>query len=298
MCLDEDAAGDNARMTGADAVPARSYSSHRAWRDAAAPLGLLLVGYLGSRLGAGPALGLGVLLAVAAGSGVSLVGARDRAWIWAASLPLAVRGLWADVAPTAFPPGLATCGDLLSPPAAWRVAEALAVVGVLAAAAMGMRVRPASLGLRLPSRGVVALSVTAPLLIAPAALALGPALARPFFAPFTLDLGAPWAIVPALLFATANGTMEEVLYRGALLSWGERMVGPRAALWLQAIVFGLAHGAGRDFAASPLPVVAVLVVAGVVAGLIVRRTGSLMLPIAVHMALDVPLYYYQACRLG
>ena len=92
--------------------------------------------------------------------------------------------------------------------------------------------------------------------------------------------------------------MEEVLYRGALLSWGERMVGPRAALWLQAIVFGLAHGAGRDFAASPLPVVAVLVVAGVVAGLIVRRTGSLMLPIAVHMALDVPLYYYQACRLG
>ena len=209
-----------------------------------------------------------------------------------------MRHLWADVTPAAFPAGLATCGGLLSPPAAWRIAEALVVVGVLAAVAVGMGVRPASLGLRLPSREVVALSATAPLAIVPVALTLGPALARPFFAPFTLDLGTPWAIVPALLFATANGTMEEVVYRGALLSWGERMVGPRAALWLQAIVFAFAHGAGRDFAASPLPVVVVLVVAGVVAGLIVRRTGSLMLPIAVHAAFDVPLYYYQACRLA
>jgi membrane protease YdiL (CAAX protease family) len=35
---------------------------------------------------------------------------------------------------------------------------------------------------------------------------------------------------------------------------------------------------------------------GLVAGLIVRRTGSLWLPIVVHIALDVPLYYAAACR--
>jgi membrane protease YdiL (CAAX protease family) len=36
---------------------------------------------------------------------------------------------------------------------------------------------------------------------------------------------------------------------------------------------------------------------GLAAGLIVRRTGSLWLPILVHIALDVPLYYAAACRL-
>jgi hypothetical protein len=30
---------------------------------------------------------------------------------------------------------------------------------------------------------------------------------------------------------------------------------------------------------------------------IVRRTGSLLLPISIHAALDVPLYYAFACRL-
>jgi membrane protease YdiL (CAAX protease family) len=36
--------------------------------------------------------------------------------------------------------------------------------------------------------------------------------------------------------------------------------------------------------------------AGIVAGLVVRRTGSLLPVIAVHVALDVPLYLFIACR--
>ena len=41
-----------------------------------------------------------------------------------------------------------------------------------------------------------------------------------------------------------------------------------------------------------------VVVAGLVAGLIVRRTGSLWFVIAAHIAFDVPLCYAAACRLG
>jgi membrane protease YdiL (CAAX protease family) len=37
--------------------------------------------------------------------------------------------------------------------------------------------------------------------------------------------------------------------------------------------------------------------AGIVAGLVVRRTGSLLIPIAVHIGFDIPLYYFMACQL-
>ncbi|MEX1294926.1 MAG: CPBP family intramembrane glutamic endopeptidase, partial [Candidatus Limnocylindrales bacterium] len=65
----------------------------------------------------------------------------------------------------------------------------------------------------------------------------------------------------------------------------------------QAAVFGLAH-TGSDFTGPQLPVVLFIAVAGLVAGLIVRRSGSLWFVIAAHIALDVPLYYAAACRIG
>lgn len=37
--------------------------------------------------------------------------------------------------------------------------------------------------------------------------------------------------------------------------------------------------------------------AALLAGLIVRRAGSLWLPIVVHICFDVPLYYAAVCRL-
>ena len=40
-----------------------------------------------------------------------------------------------------------------------------------------------------------------------------------------------------------------------------------------------------------------LIAGGLIAGLIVRRTGSLWLPIVVHICFDIPLYYAAACRL-
>ena len=64
----------------------------------------------------------------------------------------------------------------------------------------------------------------------------------------------------------------------------------------QAAVFGLAH-TGPDFTGPELPVVLFIASAGLVAGLIVRRSGSLWFVIAAHIAFDVPLYYAAACRL-
>jgi membrane protease YdiL (CAAX protease family) len=64
---------------------------------------------------------------------------------------------------------------------------------------------------------------------------------------------------------------------------------------LQAIVFGLAHGVGTDFIGSPLPVMAATAATGLVLGALALRTGSLLLPIAIHLALDVPVFYGKVC---
>jgi len=65
-----------------------------------------------------------------------------------------------------------------------------------------------------------------------------------------------------------------------------------------AVLFGVTH-VGPDFQDGlvMLPVLAAVTLGGLIAGVLVRRTGSLLLPIAVHAAFDVPLYYAFACRL-
>jgi membrane protease YdiL (CAAX protease family) len=89
--------------------------------------------------------------------------------------------------------------------------------------------------------------------------------------------------------------MEEAAYRGALLRWLAPSVGLVSALALQAAVFGLAHGVGTDFIGSPLPVMAATAAAGLVLGALAIRTNSLLLPIALHIALDIPVYYGKVC---
>jgi membrane protease YdiL (CAAX protease family) len=186
---------------------------------------------------------------------------------------------------------------LLSPKAWERALEAVVVVGAiwLLARSLGTRVR--DLGLHRPHRAEVVFGVLAVLVIPIPAIYLGSILAEPFFGPMELDLSDPVAAVPALVLAVANGTMEELVYRGALMSWLTRAAGPVVGLVGQAAVFGLAH-TGSDFSGPELPVVLAIGAAGLVAGLIVRRTGSLWFVIAVHVAFDVPLYYAAACRLG
>ena len=69
-------------------------------------------------------------------------------------------------------------------------------------------------------------------------------------------------------------------------------VGP--ALVGQAVVFGLAHS-GPDVGGSPIVLMLALGLGGLIAGAITIRTRSLLIPIAIHVGLDIPLYYGLAC---
>jgi membrane protease YdiL (CAAX protease family) len=217
-------------------------------------------------------------------------------WLLGAFVPVAVGLVWRAL-PFPAPTGLEDCGSLLSLPAVWRVAQAVTVLGSLAVVAVLLGAHRSSLSLRWPSRSVAVASFAFAALVTPLALWLGPLLAVPFFGQIRFETGLLAAVVPAIVLALANGLMEEVTFRGALLGWGTRAIGPTRALILQASVFGLVH-VGPDFKGNPIPVVVVVGAGGLIAGLIVRRTGSLLLPIIVHAAFDVPLYYVLACRLA
>jgi len=100
--------------------------------------------------------------------------------------------------------------------------------------------------------------------------------------------------VPAVLFATANAVMEELAYRGALMGWSARVIGAGPALLGQAIIFGLAHS-GTDVLAAPGLLMLAMAVGGLLAGVIAIRTKSLLVPIAIHAGLDIPIYFAWAC---
>ena len=238
---------------------------------------------------------LAVFVALVAGTLVAIRRDAPVRWAWAAPVPVALSLCYGLIVPPAAAATGADCASIASPPAVWRLAEAILVLGAVALLAVGLRAPAASLYLRWPSARVIEMSVVGFGAFALIGLLVGPALAQPFFGAFHLDTSQPGALVPALVFALANGIMEEVAYRGALMGWSARVIGLGPSLGLQAVVFGLAHG-GPDTVGSPVPVIVALAAGGVIAGLIAIRTRSLLLPIAIHVALDLPLYVYLACR--
>lgn len=237
------------------------------------------------------------VLLVVLGAG-AVMAPRGSAALWASAggLPVAVILTWGALAGNQARADLLDCAHLFSPAAVVRVAEALVVGAVIILLARRVGVTLRSLGLVRPSSKEVVLGILAIAVIPVAGLLVGGALAEPFFGPIRLHLAEPLAIVPALSLAIANGTMEELAYRGALMSWMSRASGPLVVLIGQATVFGASHS-GTDFVGAAIPVVLVIATGGLVAGLIVRRTGSLWLPIVVHICFDVPLYYAAVCRL-
>ena len=236
-----------------------------------------------------------VLVALIAGVAVAIRRRAPVRWAWAAPIPVAVNLCWGLLpAPLADPLG-ADCTDFDSPPAVWRAAEAMLALVSLVVLAYALRARRSDLGLRWPARAVVRLAILGAVLMGPIGLVLGAWLARPFFGTFELDLSRPGFLVPAVIFAVANGVMEELAYRGALLGWTSRVTGTWLALIGQAVVFGIAHG-GADVGGSPILLMTALGIGGFVAGVIALRTRSLLIPIAWHVALDLPLYVYLACR--
>jgi membrane protease YdiL (CAAX protease family) len=223
--------------------------------------------------------------------------ARGRGAPWAGAIPVATSLAWSLIPLPASATDGSTCGAFDAPFATYRLAEALIALAVLAGLLPIVGGGGGDLGLRWPARRVGALALAAFCLAGPLGLLLGPALAAPFFGSVALRLDDPGALIPALVFALSNGVMEELLYRGALQGWTARRTGPTIAIAGQAVVFGLAHAAGPDVGGSPLVLCAALTAGGAIAGWIVWRTGSLLVPIAAHIGSDVPLYFGNACRL-
>ena len=270
-------------------LPARVGSDPRTLALVALPIAILLVGDVIPRT---RPIVLGLLLL---GFAVTLARGSDWRWLWVAPLPIAVWITWRILsAPLAHPGGL-DCADAASPPAVWRLAQACLALGTLVVLMAMLGVRARRLWWRRPSVPVARLSVLGFFVAGPLGLVLGAAVARPYFRTFELNLTDPMALVPGLVFSLSNAIAEEVIYRGAFMALVARVTGLRVALVLQAVVFGLAH-AGAHFLGSPIPVVVSIGIAGYVAGLLVLKTRSLMLPIAVHTAIDLPVYAYFACR--
>jgi membrane protease YdiL (CAAX protease family) len=247
-----------------------------------------------------PVLRLPVLLAVAAVAGTALLrrpATRPAgAWIaWISVLPVAVAlavGLVPD--PAVADPG--GCDDLLAAPVVRRVVQAALVLGTIALLALRMGGRR-SLGIVLPpDRRVTLLAAASPLLV-PIIFVAGPFLAGPFFGEVKLGFPSPAALLPAAVLALANAALEETAYRGAVQRWGAGALGRSGAIVAQALLFGSAHQGADVLAGGPLLWVGV-VAGGLVAGVVADRTRSLLLPFAVHAALDIPVALALTCRLA
>lgn len=252
------------------------------------PLGLLAVGAVV------PGMRILVLVALALGAAVGKARHAPVRWAWAAAVPVALSLVWGTwPAPSGAADG-SDCADPASPVASWRALEAIVVLTVLTGIAMALRATRSSLLLRWPARRHVRWAVLGLVLSGPVALVLGPLLARPFFGPIGYDLTSIGAIVPALVFAVSNGVMEELIYRGALMGWSAKVMGIGPAVVGQAVVFGLAHS-GADVVGPAVPLMLAMGAGGLLAGVIAIRTRSLLIPIAVHVGLDIPIYYAFAC---
>jgi membrane protease YdiL (CAAX protease family) len=247
-------------------------------------------------------LRLPVLLVLSIGFVATLWQARScgtapssATFVSGACLLVTLSMVWTGVALPAAARDGSSCADLLAPFALYRAAGAVLVLASVSLVVRLLGSTAGVIGVRRASRAGLGMALGVLLGIGILATFIGPAVAEPFFGPLPVALGNVSALSPALLFAVANASMEETVYRGVLLRWVMRSHGTLLAMAVQAAAFGLAHGVGGDFTGSPLPVMAATAASGLALGAIALRTGSLLLPIALHAALDIPIYYANAC---
>ena len=94
-----------------------------------------------------------------------------------------------------------------------------------------------------------------------------------------IGIQSPWLRAGFLLFAVGIAPIvEEVLFRGILLPLISRRLGPWAGLILTALGFAALHGDPGAFVA--------LVIFAIALALAYIRTGSLLVPIAMHMVFN------------
>jgi membrane protease YdiL (CAAX protease family) len=195
---------------------------------------------------------------------------------------------------TDVPLGEAGCVEPFSLIAVRRLVAAAVVVGLVATLAALHGSSAAELGLRRPGRLEWIAAVAGLIVLVVGGLLIGPAIAAPFFGPLSFPVP-PAALVPALLFGIANGLLEEIAYRGAMQAWLARVAPVWTAIAFQGLVFGIVHAGPEVLALLPIHV-ALLTAVGVGGGLLRLRTGSLAIPIGIHVGADIALYVGLACR--
>lgn len=219
---------------------------------------------------------------------------RPAALAWAATIPVSVLLAWPRLLGADGPLGPDGCSEPLSIVALRRVLVALAVLAIVASLARIHGSSTVELGIRRPRGWELPLATGGLIALAVGGLVVGPWIADPFFG--RLEFARPLAaLLPAVAFGVANGTVEEVAYRGALQGWLCRAARPWLGVIVQAVIFGIVH-VGPEVT-SFVPVHAsLLALVGLAAGLLVRWRGSLAIPIGIHIGADIALYYGLACR--
>lgn len=237
----------------------------------------------------------GVALLVLAG-GVAVAAGRRApvAWAWAAMVPAAAIATLRAFGPAAAAWDEASCSSIASPPVLWAVAEAAVVVAVTAALAGVLGSKAPDLGLRRPPKYATRWALVGGAVILGAGLAGVVLLARPAFGLPALDLGGIGFILPAILFAAAVATSEEIAWRGAMQGWLAKTLGPWIAVLTQSVLYGIAWAV---LLGSPLGGLLAGTV-GMVLGATVVRTRTIVVALAWHLAFSVPFYVFVACRAG
>ncbi len=237
----------------------------------------------------------GVFLVVLTGGVVVAVGRRvPVAWSWAAMVPAAVIATLRAFGPAATAWVEATCTVPSSPAVLWAVAEAVLVVSASAALAMVLHAKAGDLAIRRPPRYAVRWAALGAAAILGGGLVGLLLLAEPLFGVPGVDLGGPAFLLQAAVFAVAIAVSEELAWRGALQEWLGRSLGPWVAVLAQAGVYGIAWGVALG---SPLGGL-LAAGAGLLLGASVVRTRSLVVPLAWHIAFNVPFYVFTACTTG
>ena len=233
------------------------------------------------------------LIGLVAGWAALRVGRRPEAIAWAAVIPVAIALGWPILAGADVPLGRA-CTDVGSAIVVRRLGLAVVVLAAIGGLAAAHRSSLAELGLGRPRPRDAGLALLGCVALAAGGLVIGPAVARPFFG--QLDFPVPQAaLLPAVVFGVANGVTEELQYRGAMQAWLGRLAPAWIAIGFQALLFGIVHAGPDVVALLPLHV-ALLAAVGAAGGVVRARTGSLVIPIGVHVGADIALYVGLACR--
>lgn len=233
-----------------------------------------------------------VALVLAGGASVGIGRKAPVAWAWAAMVPaaaLAAVRAFSGVLPAL---GASTvCRAFDDPHVPWALAEAAAVLATFTALAIGLGTRRASVGMRRPARAAVSMAVTGFGVLAIGGLVVVSIANRGLPGPDGADPTTATFVAAVLLGAVAIATAEELAFRGVLQHWLARTTGEWAAVFVQAVAYGIwvaAVGWGPVFGVFAAA-------AGLVAGALTARTNSILVAWAWHAGVAVALLAGMLC---